>query len=112
MPDIHIERNHTLGMAGARDAARQWIAQVKQDYDLDCNYVEGKACDVAQFSRAGLDGSLEVTGDSFTIDATLGFLFSAFSDQIERKITQNLDALLGTEATEPKYDDDGAYGKW
>ena len=116
MPDIHIERNHTLGIEAARQAARQWIDQARDEYGLDCSYVEGATCDTAEFSRAGMDGTLEVTGDSFLLEANLGFLFSSFSDQIERKISQNLDKLLGTEASaepaEPKYDDDGAYGKW
>ena len=113
MPDIHIERNHTLGIEAARDAARQWIEQARDEYGLDCNYTEGATCDTAEFSRAGMDGTLEVTADSFLLEANLGFLFSSFSDQIERKISQNLDKLLGTGApAEPKYDDDGAYGKW
>ena len=112
MPDIHIERNHTLGIEAARDAARQWIDQAREEYGMDCTYVEGETCDTAEFSRAGMDGTLEVTADRFLLEANLGFLFSSFSDQIERKISQNLDKLLGTDAAEPKYDDDGAYGKW
>jgi putative polyhydroxyalkanoate system protein len=110
--DIHIERNHTLGIEAAREAARQWIEQARDEYGMECNYVEGEACDTAQFSRAGIDGTLEVTANSFLLDANLGFLFSSFSAQIERKISKNLDALLGTTTLEPKYDDDGAYGKW
>ncbi|CAN7172285.1 polyhydroxyalkanoic acid system family protein [Variovorax paradoxus] len=94
MPDIHIERNHALGIAGAREVARQWIEQVGQDYGLECTYTEGEACDVAQFSRAGIDGTVEVTADTLTLEATLGFLFSSFSDQIEQKISRKLDALL------------------
>ncbi|RYY71169.1 MAG: polyhydroxyalkanoic acid synthase, partial [Comamonadaceae bacterium] len=38
MPDIHIERNHTLGIEAARNAARQWIDQARDEYGLDCNY--------------------------------------------------------------------------
>ncbi len=94
MPDIQIERNHTLGIAGAREVARQWVHQVEQDYGLDCTYTEGTDCDVAEFSRAGIDGTVEVTADTFRLEATLGFLFSSFSDQIEQKIARNLDALL------------------
>ena len=112
MPDIHIERNHTLGIEAAREAAHQWIEQARDEYGMECSYVEGASCDTAKFSRAGMDGTLEVTADSFLLEANLGFLFASFSDQIERKISQNLDKLLGTDASEPKYDDDGAYGKW
>ncbi|QNK70701.1 polyhydroxyalkanoic acid system family protein [Variovorax sp. PAMC26660] len=94
MPDIHIERNHTLGIAGAREVARQWVQQAEQEFGLECAYTEGKDRDTAQFTRAGIDGTVEVTASTFTLDATLGFLFSSFSDQIEQKITRNLDALL------------------
>ncbi|MEJ1128022.1 polyhydroxyalkanoic acid system family protein [Variovorax sp. CCNWLW225] len=94
MPDILIERNHALGIAGAREVARQWMQQVEQDYGLECIYTEGETSDVAQFSRAGIDGTVEVTANTLTLEATLGFLFSSFSDQIEQKIAKNLDALL------------------
>ncbi|MDQ0014808.1 putative polyhydroxyalkanoate system protein [Variovorax boronicumulans] len=94
MPDIHIERNHTLGIAGAREVARQWVQQVEEDYGLECTYTEGKTCDVAQFSRPGIDGTVEVTASTFKLEATLGFLFSSFSEQIEQKISRNLDELL------------------
>ena len=36
-----------------------------------------------------------MTAQTFTFDATLGFLFSSFSEMIEQKISRNLDALLG-----------------
>ena len=104
MPDIHIERNHTLGMKKAREAAHQWIAQAREEYGMECAYTEGKTQDTAQFSRAGMDGTLEITGSSFLLEANLGFLFGSFSSQIERKISQNLDELLGTT---PSEEDDG-----
>ncbi|WP_454902366.1 polyhydroxyalkanoic acid system family protein [Variovorax gossypii] len=95
MPDIHIERNHALGIAGAREVARQWVKQAQEEFGLECAYTEGEDRDVAQFTRAGIDGTVEVTANTFTLDATLGFLFGSFSEVIEQKITRNLDALLG-----------------
>ncbi|KQW59413.1 polyhydroxyalkanoic acid system family protein [Variovorax sp. Root411] len=94
MPDIHIERNHTLGIAGARAVAHKWIAQVEQEFGLECVYTQGDGRDVATFTRAGIDGTVEVTESTFTLDATLGFLFSSFSEMIEQKITRSLDAML------------------
>ena len=75
VPDIHIERKHTLGIAAAREVARQWLQKVERDYALECSYDEGEACDVAAFTRPGIDGSVEVTGDSFVLQATLGVLY-------------------------------------
>jgi putative polyhydroxyalkanoate system protein len=98
VPDIHIERNHTLGIAGARKVAHQWIEQAEQEFGLECVYTPGDDRDVATFTRAGIDGTVEVTASTFTLDATLGFLFSSFSEMIEQKITRNLDALLDAPA--------------
>ncbi|MDH6592379.1 putative polyhydroxyalkanoate system protein [Variovorax sp. TBS-050B] len=95
MPDIHIERNHDLGIARARQVARRWLRQVEQDYGLAFTYTEGETQDVAQFSRAGIDGKVEVTADRLRLEATLGFLFASFGAQIEQKISGKLDALLG-----------------
>jgi putative polyhydroxyalkanoate system protein len=107
VPDIHIERSHTLGIAAAREVARQWVQQVEQDYGLDCTYTEGEACDIAQFTRAGIDGSVEVTGDAFKLEATLGFLYASFKEQIEQRLQRNLDRLLGEgEPPDEAYNDD------
>lgn len=105
MPDIHIERNHTLGLPAAREVARRWVQQVEQDYGLECSYAEGETSDTAKFARAGIDGNVEVTADSLTLTATLGFLFASFSEQIEQRLNQNLDTLLGAGDDA----DDGAY---
>ncbi|MDM0077399.1 polyhydroxyalkanoic acid system family protein [Variovorax sp. J2P1-59] len=105
MSEIHIERNHGLGLAAAREVARQWMQQAEQDYGMECTYAEGEVCDVAQFNRAGIDGSVEVSADTFTLNATLGFLYGSFSEQIEQRLLQSLDALLGAKAPA----DDDAY---
>ena len=95
MPDIQIERHHQLGLAGARTLAREWVRQAEADYGLTCHYTEGEAGDTATFSRAGVDGSVEVTADRFRLQAALGFLLGSFKPQIEAKLEKNLDALLG-----------------
>jgi putative polyhydroxyalkanoate system protein len=94
VPDIHIERNHTLGIARARVVARKWIQQAEQEFGLECVYTQGESCDTATFTRTGIDGTVEVTDTTFKLEATLGFLFSSFSEMIEAKITRNLDAML------------------
>ncbi|RST54294.1 polyhydroxyalkanoic acid system family protein [Variovorax sp. MHTC-1] len=106
MPDIHIERSHTLGIEAARAVARQWMKKVERDYGLACSYEEGARRDVAQFTRPGIDGSVEVTADSFRLRATLGLLYASFSDQIEQRLQRNLDELLGaSEADDDAYND-------
>jgi putative polyhydroxyalkanoate system protein len=94
MADIHLTREHDLGLAEARKIAFKWAEQVEEKFDMECTYEEGKAKDKVSFSRSGVDGTLVVTKDSFVLDAKLGFLLGAFKDKIEGEITKNLDALL------------------
>lgn len=98
MPDILIERNHTLGLAAAREVARQWMQKAEQDYGLACSYVEGQTSDRAVFTRAGIDGSVDVGADTFALRATLGMLFGGFSAEIEQRLGRSLDALLDASA--------------
>ncbi|MDM0108297.1 polyhydroxyalkanoic acid system family protein [Variovorax sp. J22R24] len=98
MSDIHIERKHSLGLEAAREVARQWMRRAEQDYGIECTYAEGESCDVARFNRAGIDGSVEVSADSVALNATLGLLYGNFSEQIEQRLLQSLDDLLGAKA--------------
>lgn len=94
MANLHIVREHALGMAAARKIAFAWAEQVESDFGMDCTYEEGKSMDVVCFERAGVSGTLNVTQSQFELDAKLGFLLGAFKDKIEAEIVKNLDALL------------------
>lgn len=94
MADLHILREHHLGMAAARKIAFTWAEQVEAEFGMECTYEEGKARDVVQFTRSGVNGSLVVTKEHFELDAKLGFLLGAFKDKIEAEIVKNLDTLL------------------
>ncbi|MDZ4104430.1 MAG: polyhydroxyalkanoic acid system family protein [Hydrogenophaga sp.] len=94
MADIHIERDHQLGMGGARKLAWRWAEQAENDFDMSCTYEEGDDGDEVQFSRSGVTGTLKVSAEKFELDARLGFLLGAFKDRIESEIVKNLDELL------------------
>lgn len=94
MPDIHLEREHSLGLAAARKLAWAWAEQAEADFDMSCTYEEGAGGDAVQFSRSGVSGCLVVEDKRFVLDAKLGFLLGAFKDRIEAEIAKNLDALL------------------
>lgn len=94
MADIHIERDHQLGMGGARKLAWRWAEQAENDFDMSCTYEEGDDCDEVQFTRSGVTGTLKVSADKFELDARLGFLLGAFKERIESEIVKNLDELL------------------
>ncbi len=97
MPDIHIEREHTLGLEQARKLVFRWAELAEEKFDMACSYEEGKTSDLVSFSRAGVNGELKVTPDRFELDARLGFLLGVFKDRIETEIGKNLDELLAHE---------------
>ncbi len=94
MADIHILRNHNLGLAEARKVAYRWAEQAEKGLQMECTYEEGDARDEVCFSRAGASGTLEVTHNKFELNAKLGFLLGAFKGRIESEIVKNLDELM------------------
>jgi putative polyhydroxyalkanoate system protein len=101
MADIHIHRDHTLGLAKARKIAWAWAEQVETEFGMDCSVLEGETSDTVEFARTGVSGTLIVAPDHFELQAKLGFLLGAFSKTIETEITKNLDALLNKGAAAP-----------
>lgn len=102
MANLHIVREHALGMAAARKVAYSWAEQVEAEFDMACTYEEGKTADTVVFTRSGVKGQLEVTKDRFELQAKLGILLGAFKDRIESEIVQQLDSLLKPKAAATK----------
>ncbi len=94
MSDIHIHRDHQLGLTKARAVALQWAEEVEAKFDMECTILEGETSDTVEFTRSGVKGELIVAADHFDLAAKLGFLLGAFSKTIESEIMKNLDALL------------------
>jgi putative polyhydroxyalkanoate system protein len=94
MPDIKLHRKHQLGLAKARKVAWAWAEQVEQEFGMECTVLEGEDGDTVEFTRAGVNGTLDVTADRFDLNAKLGLLVGAFSKTIEAEIERRLDALL------------------
>lgn len=94
MADIHIHRDHSLGLAKARKIAWKWAEDVEEKFDMACTVIEGETSDTVEFTRTGVSGRLVVAADHFDLNAKLGFLLGAFSKTIESEIEKNLDALL------------------
>ncbi len=98
MPDIHIHRDHSLGLAKARKVAWDWAEQAESKFDMECTVLEGETSDTVEFTRSGVSGTLIVAADHFDLNAKLGFLLGAFAKTIEGEIQKNLDELLGAAA--------------
>lgn len=102
MAELHIVREHSLGLAKARKIAFKWAEQVETEFGMECVYQEGDADDEVTFSRAGVQGTLLVSAAQFDLRAQLGFLVGAFKHSIEAEIVKNLDALLAPKAKKVK----------
>lgn len=94
MADLHLLREHQLGLAGARKIAFTWAEHVEDEFGMVCTYEEGATEDEVCFTRSGVTGTLVVTKDKFELKAKLGFLLGAFKATIESEIVKNLDELL------------------
>jgi putative polyhydroxyalkanoate system protein len=92
--DIHMQREHTLGLLGARKLVGEWIEQAETRLGMSCDYQEGEACDEISFKRPGVTGTVQITADRFVLDAELGFLFSAFKEKIESEVARRMDKML------------------
>ena len=95
MPELKIEREHTLGLGGARLVAERWLEQAEQEWGMTCASEPGEAVDRMRFERSGVGGELTVTETRFDLQIQLGFLLGAYSGKIVEKINANLDELLG-----------------
>jgi putative polyhydroxyalkanoate system protein len=97
--DLHILREHTLGLTEARKIAFKWAEHAEEEFGMSCTYEEGTVADEVSFTRSGVSGNLAVTHDKFELSAKLGFLLGAFRGRIEIEIVKNLDDLLAPKST-------------
>jgi putative polyhydroxyalkanoate system protein len=101
MAEIHVRREHRLGLSKARKTAWRWAELAEEKFGMECTVIEGETSDVVEFSRAGVEGRLIVEAQAFDLTARLGLLLGAFRHRIEAGIEENLDAVLA-EAAAPK----------
>jgi putative polyhydroxyalkanoate system protein len=104
VPDIHITREHKLGLAAARKLAFRWAEEAEEQLGVECAYEEGTTSDLVTFTRTGVNGELKVTKSQFALDARLGILLGAFREKIETEIIRNLDELLAHEDPHKAFD--------
>lgn len=87
MSTIHLDRAHTMGPVGAREAADRIAESLSRDYGMTCTWQD----DVMHFARPGASGELAVSADRIVLDVRLGVLFAAFKPTVEAKLQSNFD---------------------
>ena len=95
MSHIHIERQHTLGLAVARQHAQTWATKATAKFGVQCRYEAGSDSDVLHFEGNGMQGQLHVTGSDLKLQAELGFLAAMFEDKITAKLNEQFDEMVG-----------------
>ena len=94
MADIHIQREHRLGLDQARQMAAGWIARAEEKFDLSCRHEAGEVQDQVAFTRPGMSGMLTICEQRFDIQVELGFLMAAFKERIQAEMNKTLDKLI------------------
>ena len=97
MADLHLHREHTLGLARARKVALKWAEDVEEKLDMECTIIEGDDEDVLEFKRSGVDGRMTIAATFFDLEARLGFLIKPFVASIEAEVSKQLDEALAKE---------------
>ena len=91
MASIHVERNHTLGIDGARERVETIARHLEQKLSIDHRW-NG---DTLHVSRAGASGTIGVGADRIVLDVKLGLALALMRGTIEETIHQELDHALG-----------------
>ena len=86
MADIHIHREHNLGLAKARKVAWQWAEDVEKKFDMECSVLEGETSDTVEFTRSGVNGELIVAPDHFDLTPSSASCSAPSSKTIESEI--------------------------
>ena len=95
MAELHIQREHQLGLQAARAVARHWTEEAEREWGMQCRTEQGSQQDRIHFERKGASGCLTVSADRLDLQLKLGFMLGALAGRIEAQICQSLDDLLG-----------------
>lgn len=90
MANIHVHRNHTLGLEGARQEVEKIAQQLKQQMQANYRW-QG---DRLLFERSGADGTIDVGESDVDVKLELGFMLSPMKGMIQKQIEEYLDTRL------------------
>lgn len=90
MSEIHLHKDHDLGLEKARALARHWVEEGAPRLGLAVKVEPGDQQDTIHFDRMGVEGRMQVSGSGFDLDIKLGMMMSAFKPMVEAEIERNL----------------------
>ena len=92
MPDIRIERYHSLGKESAKRSVDGLARQLKATLNATCDWYG----DEMVIRSSGADGRINVSDTQVVIEVTLSMMLSPMKSTIEREINRQLETRLGT----------------
>lgn len=90
MANIHIERQHTLGLAAAKTQMEIIAQDLKRDLQADYHW-KG---DTLVFKRSGASGAIDVGEGSIVVNIKLNMALGLMKGKIEEGINRNLERVL------------------
>jgi putative polyhydroxyalkanoate system protein len=91
MANIHIEKDHQLGIENARVQVEELARSLKDELQIDFEWKDNRLV----FERLGASGTIDVGADHIDIDVELGLALSMIRGVIEERINQRLEAAFG-----------------
>lgn len=90
MANIHIKRNHNLGIENARTEVEKLAQTLRSELQADYAWSGNKLV----FQRSGATGTIDVGADFIDLDIKLGMALSLLKGTIEESINNKLDVAL------------------
>ena len=90
MADIEITRAHTLGLEGARAAAKAMEGELQRKFGVTGDW-KG---DTLHFARSGISGTFAVAATAVHLSVTLGFMAKAMKGSIESSVRHELERVF------------------
>jgi len=90
MANIHIKRDHQLGVDEARKRVDRIANTIRDKLEADCSW-NG---DRLNFTRSGASGTVDVTNDAIEFNVKLGMLLTPMKGKIESTINEEIDKAL------------------
>lgn len=90
MSDIDIRKSHAMTVKQAKAAVEAVARRIAQKFDVEYAW-EGSTL---EFTRAGVEGHINVSRDQVHVRARLGFLLGMLKAPIEQEIRRQLDAVF------------------
>jgi putative polyhydroxyalkanoate system protein len=90
MANIHIKRNHCLGIENARVEVEKLAQSLSSELQADYAWTGNKL----EFTRLGASGTINVGADFIDLEIDLRMPLSLMKAAIEQSINNRLDAAL------------------